>query len=145
MSRLILRLHAALRVGAEFIPPAAVSQFRAAYRELDANARHELLAELGSISLRGEGDAAELFSALLDARRGAEDLDGTSGMGFLIDVRADALAAKQRDEAVHHVDGALRSLLSAWVHPGHLRLERVTWRYVFFYVPLHFTRIMLTI
>ena len=121
------RLHAALRVGSEFIPPAAVSHFRAAYRELAAGSRHELLAEIGTMSLRGEGDAAELFSALLDARRGAEDVDGTSGMGFLIDVRADALAAKQHGEAVGHVDGALRGLLSAWVHPGHLRLERVTW------------------
>jgi hypothetical protein len=89
-----------------------------------------VLAEIGATTATShDEEPARFFSTLLDARRGAEDVDGTSGMGFLIDVRADALEARRaHGEPIERVDAALRSLLSAWLHPGHLQIQRVTFR-----------------
>ena len=119
-----------LRVGAEFVPPAAVVHFRSAYRALPPTDRVSVLAEIGARTATShDEEPARFFSTLLDARRGAEDVDGTSGMGFLIDVRADALEARRaHGEPIERVDAALRSLLSAWLHPGHLQIQRVTFR-----------------
>ena len=123
----IYSIRKALSVGAEFIPPASIAAFRSEYRDNPLHIRHEVLETIAT-----ETDSVSFLSALLDQRRGGLDIDGSNGMGFLVDVRADALAScgavsKVRKQSLQHVDSTLHGLLQSWMHPGHLSLERVTW------------------